>query len=122
MGIFRQAIIIPTSCFHYPNLRLILLHECYHVKRRDTLYKVIMLGANCFLWFNPIAYFIRYISYQDIEISCDEAVVKGNTKEERLEYGSFLIANAKIAGTKDNAFNVYWNTSKRVLKHRIEIG
>lgn len=120
MGIFRQSIILPKECANLSRLKLILLHECFHVKRRDTMYKYIMLIANCFLWFNPLAYFIRYVSYQDIEISCDESVVKGKSKEERLEYGEFLIDSARNLKAKDSAFNTYWNSSKRILKHRIE--
>jgi beta-lactamase regulating signal transducer with metallopeptidase domain len=120
MGIFHQSIILPKESCKHPHLKLILLHEIHHVKRRDTLYKYFMLIANCFLWFHPLAYFIRYISYQDIEISCDEAVVSGKTKEERLEYGEFLIASARNSKIKNNAFNAYWNSSKSILKHRID--
>lgn len=120
MGIFKQSIILSKECRKSSHLKLILLHECFHVKRRDTMYKYIMLIANCLLWFNPLAYFIRYVSYQDIEISCDESVVKGKSKEERLEYGEFLLESARNIKTKDSAFNAYWNSSKRILKHRIE--
>lgn len=120
MGIFQQSIIIPKQCKESSRLKLVLLHECFHVKRRDTMYKYIMLAANCFLWFHPLAYFIRYVSYQDIEISCDESVVRGKSKEERLEYGEFLIDSARNIEAKDSAFNAYWNSSKSILKHRIE--
>lgn len=120
MGIFKQSIILPKDCIKLSRLKLILLHECFHVKRRDTMYKYIMLIANCFLWFNPLAYFIRYTSYQDIEISCDESVVKRKTKEDRLAYGEFLIESARNIKAKDSVFNAYWNSSKRILKHRIE--
>lgn len=120
MGIFNQSIILPKECNRYSRLKLILLHECFHVKRRDTLYKYIMLIANCFLWFHPLAYLIRYISYQDIEISCDESVVRGKSKEERLEYGEFLVASVQNMQTKSNAFHAYWNSSKSILKHRID--
>lgn len=120
MGVFKQSIILPKDCRQLSRLKLILLHECFHVKRRDTMYKYIMLIANCFLWFNPLAYLIRYTSYQDIEISCDESVVKGKSKEERLAYGEFLIDSARNMNAKDSVFNAYWNSSKRILKHRIE--
>lgn len=120
MGIFHQSIILPKECRQYSRLKLILLHECFHVKRRDMLYKYIMLIANCFLWFHPLAYLIRYISYQDIEISCDESVVAGKSGEERLEYGEFLVASVRNMQTKSNAFHAYWNSSKSILKHRID--
>lgn len=120
MGVFKQSIILPRECRRLPNLKLILLHECFHVKRRDTLYKYFMMIANCFLWFHPLAYMVRYLSYQDIEISCDEAVVKGKSKEERLQYGEFLIASARNMKEGSEVFNAYWNSSKSILKHRIE--
>ena len=120
MGIFRQSIILPEDVKTASYLKFILLHECFHIKRRDTLYKYFMLVANCFLWFNPLAYFVRYISYQDIEISCDESVVKGKTKEERLEYGDFLIQSVRKIKARNHAFSTYWNSSKSILKHRID--
>ncbi len=120
MGVLRPAIILPEYCKTQTNLKLILLHECFHVKRGDTRYKLFMLIANCFLWFHPLAYFIRYASYQDIEISCDEAVINGKTKEERLAYGQFLIDSARDMDGKGNSFSAYWNSSKKILKNRIE--
>ncbi len=120
MGVVRPAVILPTSCKDQSDLRLVLLHECFHVKRGDTRYKLAMLIANCLLWYNPIAYLIRYVSYQDIEISCDEAVVRGKSREERLAYGQFLIDSVRNMNRKANTYNAYWNSSKRILKHRID--
>lgn len=120
VGAAKPAVILPASCKGQANLRLILLHECFHVKRGDTRYKLAMLIANCILWYNPLAYFIRYVSYQDIEISCDEAVVKGKSREERLAYGQFLIDSARNMNRKADSYNAYWNSSKRILKHRID--
>ena len=120
MGVAKPAVILPASCRGQANLRLILLHECFHVKIGDTRYKLAMLIANCILWYNPLAYFIRYVSYQDIEISCDEAVVKGKSREERLAYGQFLIDSARNMNRKADSYNAYWNSSKRILKHRID--
>lgn len=120
MGFVTPSVIIPTSCITEPTLFFAFLHECYHIKRYDTLYKYIMLACNCFLWFHPLAYFLRYISYRDIEISCDEAVVKGRTKEERYRYGKFLLESAGKGREKGKAYSAYWNDSKVILKHRIQ--
>lgn len=120
MGVVRPAVILPASCKDQSDLRLILLHECFHVKRGDTRYKLAMLIANCLLWYNPLAYLIRYVSYQDIEISCDEAVVRGKSREERLAYGQFLIDSVRNMNREANTYNAYWNSSKRILKHRID--
>lgn len=120
MGINRPAVILPELCNRQPYLKTILLHECFHVKRRDTLYKLGMLASNCLLWFHPLAYLIRYFSYQDIEISCDEAVLQGKSEEERLAYGEFLIHSVRNMEQKSNVYNTYWNSNKRILKNRID--
>lgn len=120
MGFLKQSVIIPETCVEAENLFFVLLHECYHIKRRDTLYKYVMLACNCFLWFHPLAYFLRYISYRDIEISCDEAVVMGKSKEERYRYGKFLLESARLQREKGKAYSAYWNDSKAILKCRIQ--
>lgn len=121
MGFLSPSIILPDSCKTHAELKTILLHECIHIKRHDTQYKLFMLISNCFLWYNPLAYMIRYISYQDIEISCDETLLKGRTKEERIAYGQFLIDNVRNMKTDGSAFNTYWDSgSKRILKNRID--
>lgn len=120
MGFYKQSVIVPTECVLDESLFFIFLHECYHIKRRDTLYKAVMLACNCLLWFHPLAYFIRYISYRDIEVSCDETVVAGKTKEERYQYGKFLVESAGKQQRKVNAYSAYWNDSKSILKCRIQ--
>lgn len=120
MGFFTQSVIIPAAYVKEPNLFFTFLHECYHIKGHDTLYKYIMLACNCFLWFHPLAYFFRYISYRDIEVSCDEAVVKGRSKEERYQYGKFLLESAGKEREKGKAYSAYWNDSASVLKCRIQ--
>lgn len=120
MGFVKQSVVIPKACITNENLSFVFLHECYHMKRHDTLYKYVMLVCNCFLWFHPLAYFLRYISYRDIEISCDEEVVKGRMKEERYRYGKFLLESAGIQREKGKAYSAYWNDSKTILKCRIQ--
>lgn len=120
MGVLKQSVILPKDCIKDENLPFLLLHECYHIRRHDTLYKYVMLACNCFLWFHPLAYFWRYISYRDIEVSCDEAVVRGKHKEERYRYGEFLLESAGKEREKGRAYSAYWNDSKAILKCRIQ--
>lgn len=120
MGFLHPAVIIPDTCMRDANLALLFMHECYHIKRHDTLYKYVMLACNCFLWFHPLAYLLRYISYRDIEISCDEMVVQGKSKEERYRYGSFLLESAGRERKKGKAYSAYWNDSKSILRSRIQ--
>ena len=120
MGFLKQSVILPKDCMKDENLPFLLLHECYHIRRHDTLYKYVMLACNCFLWFHPLAYFLRYISYRDIEVSCDEAVVRGKHKEERYRYGKFLLESVGREREKGRAYSAYWNDSKAILKCRMQ--
>lgn len=101
------------------DLELVLRHECIHIKQRDTWYKLLMLVCNCLLWFQPAAYLIRYVSYRDIEIACDEAAVQGRSREERVRYGQFLIDNLKRGSQGSYAHSAFFIGGKRLMKARI---
>lgn len=101
------------------NLELIFRHECIHVKQKDTLYKLFMLICNCLLWFQPLAYVVRYLSYRDIEIACDEAAVSGRSDEERARYGQFLIDHLRRGKDGNYAYSAFFLGGKKLMKARI---
>ena len=119
MGYPNQLLLLPEEVQKNENLQLLMLHECYHMKQRDNGYKLFLLAANCLLWFHPFAYLLRSISYRDIEIACDEAVVKGKSKEERYRYGQFLIDSIQKGKKKNLAYSTFFYGSKNLMKARI---
>ena len=64
-------------------LKLIFLHECRHIRQRDTLYKLFWLAMQSLLWFQPLIYLLAALGNRDVEVACDEAVVEGRDMEVR---------------------------------------
>lgn len=87
---FSDRIYLPSEIkkedYHY-----ILLHEQYHIKRKDSLFKLIAYIILCVYWFNPIVWLGFYFFNRDMEMSCDEAVTASLTTEECREYAKDLL-------------------------------
>ena len=69
----------------------IILHEQYHIKRRDHLVKVLAFLALSIHWFNPLVWLAFVLACKDMEMSCDEAVVRKMGVEIRADYAASLL-------------------------------
>ena len=72
----------------------ILLHEQIHIKRRDYIWRVISYFALCLHWFNPLVWIAFFLSGKDMEMSCDEAVVRILGGDVKKEYSASLLSFA----------------------------
>lgn len=117
---FREPILIlPEKEYSGRALHFIFLHECYHIRHRDTLYKLFFLLMQSLLWFQPLIYLLKAVGYRDVEVACDEAVVEGRDMAERKEYGNALLDCMEQAKTEGQAYSAYFYHGKRMIKARI---
>lgn len=70
----------------------VLEHEHVHVARKDYLIKILAWGTVCIHWFNPIVWLAYKLMEKDMEMSCDEAVVRKMGYDVRKEYSNALLA------------------------------
>ena len=70
----------------------ILKHEQIHIRRRDYLIKPLAFIAVCVHWFNPIIWFSYYLAMHDMELSCDESVLKHYGSDIRCDYSNSLLS------------------------------
>ena len=85
------GILSPVVCLPDPNLpedclRMILLHELTHYKRKDLLLKWLALLVNAIHWFNPLAWLLTRRLGQACEDACDRDVTRSMTPQERKLY------------------------------------
>lgn len=117
-GIFRPVILLPKTIDWADETRLgyILMHEFVHIRRFDTLTKLLLVAALCVHWFNPLVW-VMYILYnRDIELSCDETVVRSFGETLKSSYALTLIGLAE----KNNGFAPLINHfSKNAIEERI---
>lgn len=75
MGFFRPVICLPEG-LEGDEKEYVLLHEQTHIKRYDYISKLIFYFALCVHWFNPLVWLAYCLFSRDMEMSCDEAVIK----------------------------------------------
>jgi beta-lactamase regulating signal transducer with metallopeptidase domain len=86
VGFLRPRILLPTSTLDTldrEELRLILLHELAHVKRRDVLVNWIGTLISILHWFNPAAWLVLWRMRVEREMACDEMVLRAAQREPR---------------------------------------
>lgn len=87
-GILRPVVLLPKSMDFDDTRQLeyVLLHEFTHIRRFDVLIKWLLAASLCIHWFNPIVWIMYGFASRDIEISCDETVVKTLGQAEKSAY------------------------------------
>ena len=92
-GFFRPSILMPktTEWDNSRQLHYILEHEFVHIRRLDTVTKLFFAAAVCIHWFNPMVWIMYIFAGRDIEISCDEAVVRHFGEASKSAYALTLI-------------------------------
>ncbi len=73
------------------SLGFILEHEFTHIKRLDIMLKWILVFTCSFYWYNPLIWVMYFFVNRDIELSCDEALLRNRTSEYRKAYLQLLI-------------------------------
>ncbi|HHV12574.1 MAG TPA: DUF4825 domain-containing protein [Clostridiales bacterium] len=93
MGIRKPRIYIP---FHMeePELSYVLLHEKHHIRRFDYLVKPSSFLLAIVYWYNPLVWLAYLCMCKDMEMSCDEKVIKDMGVAVKKDYSMSLLAFA----------------------------
>lgn len=106
LGAFRPKIYLPSNLSDTER-EYILLHEQTHIKRLDHVVKLMSFFVLLLHWFNPLVWTAFFASSKDMEMSCDEAVIKKLGNAVKKDYSSSLLSLAtgkKIMGGTPLAF------------------
>lgn len=93
-GFIKPIILLPKSLkeFDEEQLKLMIVHELTHIKHFDVLWKWLLLLAVSIHWFNPFVWITYVLANRDIELSCDETVIRSLSKEiSKSSYAMALI-------------------------------
>lgn len=117
-GVLHPQLLLPHEGYDLNDLRYILRHELCHLKRRDMLFKLVLLAANAMHWFNPVVYLMLRQADEDIELACDSAATDGLDRAERAAYSRTLLAAVQSHVRALPATTCFGGTVER-LKRRI---
>lgn len=96
MGILKPRIYLPQD-MKEESRALVILHECTHIKRKDYIFKPLAYGILCLHWFNPFVWLGFSLFCRDMEMSCDESVIRrldGDTLIHKKDYSKVLLSMA----------------------------
>lgn len=91
MGILNPRIYLPEGLGEKEQ-EYIILHEKFHIRRFDHVVKPVAFAALCIHWFNPLVWIAFVFFCKDMEMSCDEAVIKRMGETVRADYSASLLA------------------------------
>lgn len=93
-GVLHPVILMPTSTKweNTDSLAYVLAHEYVHIRRFDSIRKLVLIVVLCVHWFNPLVWVMYILANRDIELSCDEAVVRFFGENTKAAYARALIS------------------------------
>ena len=95
-GIRNTFLYLPVREYSKEECEMIFRHELCHYRSRDLWYKLLMICITTVYWFNPAVYFMKKEAERDIEFICDEKVMKGRNREDKLRYNQLLLKTAAL--------------------------
>lgn len=93
IGVFKPKIYLPSQ-IKESELEYVVLHEKTHIKRLDHVIKIVAFLVLCVHWFNPLVWLAFFLFGKDMEMSCDESVIKKLGYEIKKEYSNSLLSFA----------------------------
>ena len=102
IGFIKPKIYLPCNLGEKEQA-YIIFHEQHHIRRFDYVMKALSFLALTIHWFNPLVWLAFVLGCKDMEMSCDEAVIRKLGSDVRADYSASLLTLANgqriIAGT-----------------------
>ena len=117
-GMIRPVILLPKNV-EWDNdgqLFYVLEHEFVHIRRFDMATKLILTAVLCIHWFNPLVWIMYSLFNRDLEISCDEEVIRHFGEDVKSGYARTLIS---MEEQKAGLIPLYNGFSKNATEERI---
>lgn len=90
LGVLRPRIYLPSGLAESER-DYVTAHERRHIRRGDPVWRLLAYAALCVHWFNPLVWLAFTLSRRDMELSCDEAVLREMGRDIRADYAESLL-------------------------------
>ena len=91
LGVIKPRIYLPFN-MNGQDLEHVVAHEQAHIHRKDHWWKPFGFLLLTIHWFNPLVWLAYVLLCRDIELACDEKVIKELGNEQRADYTQALVA------------------------------
>ena len=95
-GVFRPTVLLPEDLtVGDARFQLVLAHELAHIRRKDCLRKLLLTVCLCLYWWDPLVWLMVGLANRDMELACDEAVLRALGPDRRKAYALTLLDMAQ---------------------------
>ena len=95
-GVFRPTVLLPEDLpVGDAQFQLVLAHELAHIRRKDCLRKLLLTVCLCLYWWNPLVWMMVWLANRDMELACDEAVLRALGSDCKKAYALTLLDMAR---------------------------
>ncbi len=95
-GVFHPTVLLPEDLpVGSAEFQLVLAHELAHIRRKECLRKLAFTVCLCVYWWNPLVWLMVHLANRDIELACDEAVLRALGPECKKAYALALLDMAQ---------------------------
>lgn len=123
IGVFKSTtiLVLPEKEYTPENLELIFQHEIIHIQRRDGAAKFFLTFCTAMCWFNPLMWKAMRRCAEDLELSCDEAVLNEYLSEETLHSKRHQYAQLILQSAGDErGFTTCLSATASSLRYRLQ--
>ncbi len=118
IGFIKPVMVLPCDEYSEEDIRFIVRHELIHLKRGDVYVKLLCVFANALHWFNPLIWIMRREMTVDMELSCDEGVIKGADINIKKAYTETLLSSLRRQSSKRSSLTTQFYGGKGTMKKR----
>ena len=95
-GVFHPTVLLPEDLpVGDAQFQLVLAHELAHIRRKDCLRKLLLTVCLCLYWWNPLVWLMVWLANRDMELACDEAVLRALGPDCKKAYALTLLDMAQ---------------------------
>ena len=91
LGVIHPKIYLPST-LSVAEQGFIIQHEQAHIRRFDHMVRILAFVVVILHWFNPLVWLAYILSGNDMEMSCDESVIKHMDRALRADYSALLLS------------------------------
>lgn len=117
-GFTKPMILLPSLCRYDVELKGILSHELVHYRRKDLWIKLACVFAVSLNWFNPLVYIAAVKVSREMELSCDEKVLKKYDKDARISYSRSMLRVVEQCCSGHSSLTTQFDPKKSAIVER----
>lgn len=114
-GVIKPKIYLPSG-MDKKQREYVILHEKNHIRRFDHIIKLVAFAVLMLHWYNPLVWLGYSLMIRDMEMSCDEKVLKSLGEDDKKSYGLTLVS---VGSSKKFAASAPLSFGENVVEERI---